>query len=447
MNTAGDIMREHERVRGSLSGRGAGWLDALRTRGLARVAEAGFPTVRNEDWKYTNVSQVLKSALRPILADQVRIEDAALHAIVAGLPGVGEDSPLLVFVDGHFQSRASRLGKTHRGLSIGSLRERLEREPASLQPWLGKYLPVDVHGFVAFNTAFLDDGAVVEIGEGAIIETPIHVLFHSTSRAEPFVTNPRNVIVAGAGSSALVVEHYVGAAGARHLTNAATEIAVGRDAALGHVRIQREAETAFHVGRVQVDQEAGSSLTSHSFGFGAALSRVELPVRLAGEDAECAMHGLWALHGTQHADHHLWIDHASPRTRSRQTYKGVLEDSARGVFTGKVLVRPGAQKIEARQSNANLVLGQGAVAETRPQLEIYADDVQCTHGASIGRLDEDALFYIQQRGIDAREARRLLVYGFAIEVAESVVPEPLRQGLMAAVAQRVASLARQGEGQ
>jgi len=445
VSTAGDITGQFERVRARLSGRGAGWLDALRTRGLARLAEAGFPTVKHEDWKYTNVSPVLRDSLRPVLADEVRIEEAEVAAVLGGVAGLDGDSPLLVFVDGHYRAASSRHGRLPRGLRVSSLRERLEREPATLEPWLGKYLPVEAHGFAAMNTAFLDDGAVIEIDEGAIIETPVHVVFHSTSRAEPFVTHPRNVIVAGPGSSALIVEHYVGTAGARYLTNAATEIAVGRSAALGHVRVQREPESAYHVGRVQVDQEAGSSFSSHSFGIGAALSRVELPVRLGGDHAECTLSGLWALHGAQHADHHIQIDHACPCTRSRQLFKGVLEDSARGVFTGKVLVRSGAQKIEARQNNANLVLGNGAVAETRPQLEIYADDVQCTHGASIGRLDDDALFYIQQRGIDAREARRLLVYGFAIEVAESVVPPTLRQGMEAMVSERVAGLARQGE--
>jgi Fe-S cluster assembly protein SufD len=348
---------------------------------------------------------------------------------------------LLVFVDGCFRASLSRLGAGN-GIGLASLRERLAGAPASLEPWIGRFLPLAGHGFTALNTAFLDDGAVIEIADGAIAEAPVHVVYLSTARQRPFVAHPRNLIVAGAGSSALVVEHYVGEAGARHLTNAVSEIALARGAALGHVRVQDESHAAFHVARVQVEQAEDSCFFSHAFGFGAALSRTEIAVKLAGEEAECNLAGLYAVDGSRHVDHHLMVDHARPRTRSRQLYKGVLEDSSRGVFTGRVVVRAGSQKIKATQSNASLLLGRGAVAETRPQLEIYADDVVCNHGATIGRLSDDALFYLLSRGIDPREARRILVSGFAAEVVDGVAEQALRSALTETVAARIGELGR-----
>jgi Fe-S cluster assembly protein SufD len=352
-------------------------------------------------------------------------------------------SAVAVFVDGIFREGFSRLEPV-KDLRVSSLRARLESRPDELEPWLGRFLPPTVHGFAALNTAFLDDGAVVEIAAGAALAEPVHLVFLSTLRAKPYVTHPRNVVVAGEGSSAVIVEHYIGDSGAIYLTNAATEVSIGRGASLGHLRVQDEARGGFHVARVQVEQAAGSSLASHAFGFGAALSRTEIAVRLAGEEAECSMSGLYAIDGSRHVDHHLTIDHARPRTRSNQLYKGVLEDKSRGVFTGRVVVRAGSQKIKAMQSNPSLLLGAGAVAETRPQLEIYADDVACNHGATIGRLDEDAMFYLLSRGIEPREARRILVAGFAAEVVGGVRPEALRVALTETVGARIGELGHGG---
>lgn len=440
-NSPESFASDFERVRGRLPGAPAAWLGELRRGAMESFAETGFPSVRNEDWKYTSVLPALRERLEPVLPDEVRFDDSAIDSLLSRATGVDAASPLLVFVDGCLDAGRSRAG-AQKGLRISSLRQRLNDDPAELEPWLGKYLPVSTHGFAALNTAFLDDGAVIEIAEGAAIEQPLHVVYVSTSRDKPFVSHPRNVIVAAAGSSAMVVEQYLGAASARYLTNAASEVVLGRSAALGHMRIQDEATSGFHVARVQVEQAAGSSFVSHAFGFGAALSRTELAVRLGGEEAECRLAGLYAVDGSRHVDHHLFVDHASPRTRSDQLYKGVLEDSSRGVFTGRVVVRAGSQKIKAMQSNPSLLLGSGAVAETRPQLEIYADDVACNHGATIGRLSEDALFYLLSRGIDPREARRILVSGFAAEVVENVVPASLREAMTEAVASRMRELGR-----
>ncbi|MFN2377183.1 MAG: Fe-S cluster assembly protein SufD [Candidatus Binatia bacterium] len=438
-NSRESFTSDFERLRPGLPGSDSAWLGALRDEAMTAFADVGFPSVRDEDWKYTSVLPALRDRLDPVLPSEVRSGDGAIAGLLAVAGDAAASSQLAVFVDGCFQASRSKLDGVH-GLRVSSLRDRLQQDAGQLEPWLGKFLPVSVHGFAALNTAFLDDGAVIEIAEGAAIGDPIHVVHLSTSRERPFVTHPRHVIVAGAGSSAMVVEHYVGASGARYLTNSVGEIVLGRGAVLGHVRVQDESRSAWHVARLQVEQGAASTFVSHAFGFGAALSRTEIAVRLAGEEAGCDLNGLYAIDASRHVDHHLMVDHASPRTTSRQLYKGILEDSARGVFTGRVVVRPGSQKIKATQSNPSLLLGRGAVAETRPQLEIYADDVACNHGASIGRLREEALFYLLSRGIAPHEARRLMLSGFAAEVVEGVVPEALRAGLLETVAARVGGL-------
>ncbi len=439
-----NLAQRLDRASGQLAGGHVDWLAALRRGARARFDEIGVPGVRDEDWKYTNIAPALRDLPGPVLADEVVFDSARVGMMVAALPGLDGQSPAIVFVDGHFVPGLSRLQALARGVSVSSLRELLGRDPGRLQGRLGKFLPPTAHGLIALNSAFLDDGAVVEISEGIVCERPMHLVFVSTRRNEAFVSQPRNVIVAGGGSSALVVEHYIGEEGARALTNTVSEIELGRGAAFGHVRLQREPQSAFHVARLQVEQGEGSSFSSHAFGLGAALSRTEVAVTLSGENAECTLHGLYAVHGKQHVDHHTMVDHAAPRTRSNQLYKGVLDDDSRGVFTGRVLVRPMAQQIKAVQTNPVLLLGDGAMAETRPQLEIYADDVACNHGASIGRISEEAMFYLRSRGIEPREARRLMVYGFAAEVVESLVPEALRESIGALIGTHVGTL-RAGE--
>lgn len=442
-NSTATFAEDFARVRGSLSGASLPWIEAMRVGAMTALEQVGFPTVRNEDWKYTNVSPALRDRLAPVLAGEVAEDDASWGRMVVDAVGADQPENCLVFVDGSFRSSLSRVGTT-KGLKISSLRESLGSDSSRVEPLLGKYLSTEKNGFAALNTAFLDDGAVVEITAGALVEKPIHVVYLSTLREQRFVTHPRTTILAGAGSSALVVEHHLGQHGARYLANVAAEIVLNRGASLGHVRVQQESSTAFHVARLQVEQAAGSNFSSHAFGLGAALSRTEIAVKLAGEEAECHLKGLYAVDGSRHVDHHLMVDHAAPRTRSNQVYKGVLEDSSRGVFTGRVLVRPNSQKIDAKQSNPSLLLGRGAVAETRPQLEIYADDVACTHGATIGRLDEDSLFYLLSRGIEPRTARRILVSGFAAEVVEGVADAGLRTSLTELVAARMEQLG-QGE--
>lgn len=422
------------------------WLGKLRENAAARFAELGFPGPRDEDWKYTSAGPVLRHVYRSARVSKRDFDrDAVVATIETLAPAPG--SVVAVFVDGVLASDLSRGLALDGKVVVAGLREHIERAPGALEGRLGRYFDGSAHGFAALNSAHLADGAVVRIARGTSGEAPIHLIFFATAAREqqPIAAHPRNLIVLEAGSSACVVEHYAGEPGV-HLTNAATEIVLERDASLSHLKLQREAEDAFHVHRIQVHQAEASSYTSHSIALGAQLSRTEIHVTLAGEQARCALHGLYAVGGTAHVDHHTTIDHAAPRTHSRELYKGILDDRSRGVFTGKVRVRRDAQQISAEQTNKSLLLADGAVAETRPQLEIYADDVKCSHGAAIGRLDEEALFYLRQRGIGEAEARSLMTYGFGNEVIETIEIGELAAALEAIVRERIGSAARGGKG-
>jgi Fe-S cluster assembly protein SufD len=262
-------------------------------------------------------------------------------------------------------------------------------------------------------------------------------LYFAAGGASPCTIHPRTTVVAERGASATLVEHFAGDGSAPTLTNAVTNVYLEENSQLEHVKIQREAAESFHVKRVAVRQDRASRYRSLSVAFGARLSRTEISVELAGEGAECDLNGLYLMDGDRHADHHTIIDHAVPHTTSRELYKGVLDGRSRGVFTGRVLVRRDAQQVSADQTNRNLILNEGAVADTRPQLEIYADDVRCSHGATVGRLDDEALFYLRQRGLDSNEARRLLTYAFASDVVNAVGAKEVRERLDADVHSRL----------
>jgi len=433
-------LADFDRLSAGLPAANGPWLGELRRHGIDRFADLGFPGPKNEDWKYTSVGGLLKVPHHPSVDLAPKAALAAARAAVEQVAAI-DDGPVLAFVGGRFVADLSRLaGADAKGVRVASLRSLLAEDPELLAEHLGKYAHVDAHAFAALNTAFLTDGAAIFVAPGCGSNAPIHLVFVSPAASDPSATHPRNLIVGSAGASLCVVEHYVGEDGASNLTNAVTEIALGRDATCAHYKVQREAADAYHVHRIEVRQETGSSFTSHSLAFGAGWSRTEIATILGGERAECALYGLYLGSGDQHVDHHTTIDHAVARTRSRELYKGVLDERARGVFTGKVLVRRDAQQISAEQSNKNLLLSDGAVVETRPQLEIYADDVRCSHGAAIGRLDDNMLFYLRQRGIGLADARALLTYGFGSEVIETMpagVLLPLREHLAAEIGRRL----------
>jgi Fe-S cluster assembly protein SufD len=430
--------------RGALAGQELAWLSALREDGIARFAELGFPGAKNEDWKYTSVASLVRTEFAKVDAGLVEAQHANLAAAVAALPAA-DDDVVLVFADGRFVADLSR-NTPAKGLSVQSLAAGLGSDPKSVEKVFGRCLDAGSHGFAALNAAFAADGALVTIGQGVAAKQNVHILnycMHSvTAAGSPTLNHTRNIVVAEAGSAGRVIEHYAGDAFSESLTNAVTELLIAEDANLAHVVVQQAPVAASQIHRIEARQSAGSSLFSHVITLGAGLSRTEINAVLGGERAECSLEGLYALGGDQHGDHHTVIDHAAPYTNSKELYKGVMDGDSRGVFTGRIIVRPDSQHIDARQANRNLLLADGAVAEARPQLEIYADDVKCTHGCTVGRLDESSMFYMRQRGIDEAEARRLLTVAFAGEVLETIGDDTLRRALRDRL---VAKLERAGQ--
>jgi Fe-S cluster assembly protein SufD len=394
------------------------WLAGIRREGMDRMRATGFPTVRDENWKYTNVAPILKVPFEEAPEDGPRGQRP--HPVP--LPA-GEGEIQLVFVNGRHAPDLSSPPRD--GVEIRSLREILASQPDLAEPHLGKVLR-NGNAFAAANAAFLEDGAFVRIAAGHAVAEPIHLVFLSEPVFEPTLSHPRNLIVAERGSQAAVVETYVGTTGELYFTNAVTEVVLDDAANLDLYKLERESTNAYHVTTTEVRQGRDSRFASHSMTFGGALVRNDLNVRLEAEGAECTLNGLFIGSGTQHLDNHTLIDHAKPHGTSRELYKGIMGGRSRGIFHGKIIVRPDAQKTDAIQTNKNLLLSKEALVNSTPALEIFADDVKCRHGSTIGQLDAGAMFYLRSRGIGEEEARELLVFAFASDVASRIRIAPLR---------------------
>jgi len=410
-----------------LAGRGPGWLDDLRRDGWSRFDATGLPTPDLENWKNTNVTALSTTTFVPP-ADDPRARPA-----LSALAGLRLGSTRLTFVDGRYAASQSERGRLPEGVFAGSLQEALREIPERLREHL-LARPEGEAEFRALNDALLVDGAVIVIPDGVAVDEPLQLVFAASGAAT--ACHPRTLILAGKGSRATVVEVHCGAAGA-YLVNTVGDVSVGDGAQLDHVRIQEDSEAAWHISTRHSRQGRDSSLRTFGFDFGGKLVRHNLRAVLDGEGGHCEMYGLYLTHGTQHVDSHTTLDHARPHCDSRELYKGVLDGSSRSVFSGRIIVREDAQKTDAKQSNPNLLLSDRALAHTRPQLEIYADDVKCTHGATMGRLDEDSIFYLRSRGIGRAEARRMMVEAFALEVVEPVRNDALRDALSREVARRL----------
>jgi Fe-S cluster assembly protein SufD len=421
-----------------MDGNGPATVLALRERALTRFAELGFPTPALEDWKYTNVGPLAGQAFR--LASDDIPGDA--ESLVAGARlGVGSE---LVFVNGRYAAGLSSPGPLPKGALVGSLADGLRTHPELIEPHLGRYATFDQshQSLTALNTAFIRDGAFIYVPVGIALDAPVQCLVVSAGSDGGIVTHPRTLIVAGEGSRVTVIEHYVGHGA--YWTNAVTEAIIEAGASVVYHTLQREAEQASHLGVVAVEQAADSTFRSHAVSLGAGLARTDIATRLDGPGAACTFDGLYLARGTQHVDHHTTIDHRQPRGTSRELYKGILDGRATGVFNGKVFVRPHAQQSDAQQMNKNLLLSDDAQIDTKPQLEILADDVKCSHGATIGQLDDEAVFYLRTRGIDAAAARIMLVFAFANEVISTISVAPLRDMLGTILAERLLNGAEVG---
>ena len=403
----------------------ASWVHQLRTAAIARFAELGFPTTRHEEWKYTPVAPIAKVPFTRLGHEGPVLLSGALERLGFGL----SEGARLVFVNGRYSEEFSSLRALPGGVRMGSLASALAADSERIQPHLARYARYQDHAFVALNTAFIEDGAFLNVPAGKVVGDPIHLLFISTALRTAPASYPRNLIVAGNNSQVRIVETYVGVGKHVSFTNAVTEIVVGENAAIDHYTLQRQSEEAFHIATLQVHQARSSTFASHSIAMGGALVRNDVNVALDGEGSECTLDGLYMVTGRQHVDHHTRIDHLGPHGLSRQLYKGVLDGKARGVFSGKIVVHPAAPKTDARQTNKNLLLSGNALIDTKPQLEINNNDVKCTHGSTIGRLDEDSIFYLRSRGLGLEAARSLLTYAFVREIINRIKVEPLRAKL------------------
>lgn len=401
------------------------WLRDLRTRGWERFTQLGLPTTREEEWRFTNVAPL---ASRPFtLAASDQLDTADIEGLIeqASLDG---GFHRLVYVNGRYSQQWSRIDELPHGVILQSLAESTRERQGFVQARLGRLAAAQHSAFTSLNEAFVDDGAFVFVPDDVRIDRPIQLIFLSAS-GPPVMCHPRNLVYLGNNSRATIVESYLGVPGSYSLTNAVSEIEMADSAELDHYKLQHEQPRALHVAKTQVQQQSLSRFRSHYFSFGSELSRNELNCVLDGQQIECILNGLYMPDGNQHMDCRTRIDHAKPNCNSFELYKGVLDDQAKGVFNGKIHVHPDAQKTDAKQSNQALLLSDDAVIDTKPELEIYADDVRCTHGATVGELDEQALYYLRSRGIPSELARTMLIFAFANDVVQGVEVPAVRQHL------------------
>ncbi len=407
-----------------VSGDGPGWLQALRLAAGAHFARLGFPTRRDEDFRYTNVAPIAETPFRRASADDSALTPDGLQPFLYdGLTG-----SQIVFVNGHYQPHLSRTAGLPPGVTVGTLAEAMTTHAAAVQAHLALYAQSDSHAFVALNTAALEDGAFVHIPRSVVVEEPIHLLFLSSADS-PTVSHPRTLILADENSQSTIVESFAGPAGQVYFTNAVTEVVTGENAVVDHYKVQRESVKAYHVATLQVQMGRAANFSSHSIGLGGQLVRNDANAVLGAEGCECTLNGLYMATDRQIVDNHTSIDHAMPHCNSHEIYKGILDGHARGVFNGKIFVRLDAQKTDAKQTNQTLLVSPDAQINTKPQLEIFADDVRCTHGATIGQLSDEALFYLRARGIPGDQARSLLTYAFASDVVSRIKVDAIRAQL------------------
>jgi Fe-S cluster assembly protein SufD len=410
------------------------WLFPLRKAGISSFAEQGFPTLKDEDWRFTNIAPIAKLPFQPAQdgSPNKAAKDLLPGAVFAKLAG-----SRLVFINGHFAAELSAVKGLPAGVKVSNLSAALAKDSAFVEKHLGRYALPAGNAFAALNQAFFSDGAFIFVPAGVTVEEPVQLIFISSAKQPGETIQPRNLIIAEANSQLTVVESYLSAGDAVYFTNAVTELVAGDNAHVEHVKFQDESADAYHIATIHGQFGRTSRVNVHSFAVGAKLSRNNIRAKLAGEGLECILNGLYLTKDEQLADHHMIVDHAQPHCASHEYFNGILDDKSKGVFHGRILVRQIAQKTDAKQTNKNLLLSDDATADTKPQLEIYADDVKCTHGATIGQLNDESIFYLRSRGIGTETARRMLIHAFAGEIIERIRCEAARAELDKVVWDRI----------
>ena len=400
------------------------WLRERRDQASRRFAAVGFPNTRQEDWRFTNVAPIADAKF-PLASGSF----AQAASLVAGVKVPG--AVTLAIVNGQFAAGLSDLSALPKGVRIAGLRDGARDGTDGLEQHLAKVFNIEAHPFAALNTAHLDDGVAILVTAGAAIDTPIHIVIVTGGDGKPVTAHPRVLVVAGAGSQVRIAQTFIGVTDDVYFNNAVAEVVVGEGAIVDYYTDQRESQGAFHIANIQAHVEAKGVFASHAFSTGAKIQRHDIGIGLKGEGADGTMNGVYLADGDRLMDTHTSLDHAMPHCTSHEIYKGILAGKAKAVFNGRIIVRLDAQKTDAKQTNRALLLSDHATINTKPQLEIFADDVKCTHGAAIGQLDEDAIFYLRARGLTFLEARDMLIHAFAGDILDRVKVDTLKQALEA----------------
>lgn len=410
------------------------WLFPLRKAGISQFAELGYPTLHDENWRFTNISALTKLPFLPVIepkAHNVKA-DALKQFPFSELAG-----PRLVFVNGHFDAGLSQVGELPAGVKVVSLKQALMTDASLIEQHLTRYAAVESSSFTALNTAFFTDGVFIHVPKNVQVEQPVRVIYLTTAKETGAATHVRNLVLVDQGARLVWLESHVSLASAPYVTNAVTELVVADNAWCEHVKYQDEAKDAYHVATLHGVFGRSSQAWTHSLALGGKLSRYNLRTELNGEGLEAVLNGLYITRDEQVTDHHMIVEHAKAHCASHEYFNGILDDKSKGVFHGRILVKPDAQKTDAKQTNRNLLLSDDATADAKPQLEIYADDVKCTHGATIGQMDEEQIFYLRARGIGEKTARRMLMHAFAGEIIDRVQHDAVREELDALVWERL----------
>ncbi len=423
------------RWRERFAARGADWLKDVREAAMSRFEAMGFPTTRDEEWRYTNLAPLEGVPFAsPVAMSANDLSEEALAAFYFD----GDAGARALFVNGVFQADRSDLSGLPAGVRVMSLGSAMDTHRELIEPHLAKHADYRESAVCALNTALFEDGALVHIDRGVVTDKPIHLVFVATGGEVPTAVFPRNLVIAEENSKSRIVVTYAGVWAGTYLTNGVTEIVAKENAVVDHYQVQRESPDTYHLSTRQVYLARSGNVSSHTLAFGGRLVRNDINALLDGEGANCMFNGLSVLRESQHVDNHLRVDHAKPHCNSWEFFKGIYDDHSRGVFTGRIIVREDAQKTDAKQSNMNLLLSKDAMIDTKPQLEILADDVKCTHGATVGQLDDEAIFYLRSRGVSEEAARSLLIYAFAGESVGQVRIASLRDKLQALLSSRLA---------
>ena len=392
-----------------------------RKEALSFFSKLDFPTIKDEEWKYTSLAPLLKYNFVPSYEKKT-----VSNEFIKSLLFDEMEHSLIVFINGRYSPENSILLNLPKGVIVGSIAEEIKNKNEILLKHFGKYANHQNQIFTALSTAYTEDGAFIYVPAGKIVEEPIHIIFVTDSISKKVLSQPRNLFVAEKNSQATIIEHYIGNEEEIYFTNAVTEIVTEENAILDHIKLQEESKKAFHIARMEVDQEGNSNFNSHLISTGADLTRNDFNAKFNGEGGECTLNGLYMIDGTQLFDAHTLVDHAKPHCNSHEHYKGILDDKSRGVFNGKIIVRQDAQKTNAFQENNSILLSDESLVNTKPQLEIFADDVKCSHGATIGQMDDDAKFYLKSRGIGEEASKGILLHAFASDVITSIKIESIR---------------------